>query len=82
MLNIFIIWRLFFQVVSTKTKNDDDIIDIVKSDQRCLPREGPSVVNEKSYKNTDVISENITSSNHFDTDDDQGDNIFVASCII
>ena len=68
-----------FQVVSTKTKKDDDVNNKVKSDQRCLLREGRSVVNEKSSQNTDVRSDNIISSNrsnhteNFNTDEDQGE---------
>ena len=68
-----------FQVVSTKTKKDDDVNNIVKSDQRCLLGEGQSVVNEKSSLNTDVRSDNIISSSHsshtenFNTDEDQGE---------
>jgi len=68
-----------FQVVSTKTKKDDDVNNIVKSDQRCLLREGHSVVNEKSSQNTDATSDNIISRSHsnqtqnFNTDEDQGE---------
>ena len=68
-----------FQVVSTKTKRDDDVNNTVKSDQRCLLREGRSVVNETSSQNTDVRSDNIISSSHsshtenFNTDEDQGE---------
>ena len=68
-----------FQVVSTKTKKDDDVNNIVKSDQRCLLREGRSVVNETSSQNTDVRSDNIISGNRSDptenlnTDEDQGE---------
>ena len=67
-----------FQVVSTKTKKDDDVNNIVKSDQHCLLREGRSVVNEKSSQNIDVRSENIISSRsdhteNFNTEQDQGE---------
>ena len=68
-----------FQVVSTKTKKDDDVNNLVKSDQRCLLREGRSVVNEKSSQNTDVRSENIITGHrsnpteNFNTDEDQGE---------
>ena len=68
-----------FQVVSTKTKKDDDVNNKVKSDQRCPLEEGHSVVNEKSSLNTDVRSDNIISSIHsshtenFNTDEDQGE---------
>ena len=68
-----------FQVVSTKTKKDDDVKNIVKSDQRCLLREGHSVVNEESSLNTDVKSDTIISSSHsnhtenFITEEDQGE---------
>ena len=68
-----------FQVVSTKTKKDDDVNNLVKSDQRCLLREGRSVVNETSSQNTDVRSDNIISGNRSDptenlnTDEDQGE---------
>ena len=68
-----------FQVVSTKTKRDDDVNNTVKSDQRCLLREGRSVVNETSSQNTDVRSDNIISGNRSDptenlnTDEDQGE---------
>ena len=68
-----------FQVVSTKTKRDDDVNNTVKSDQRCLLREGRTVVNEPSSQNTDVRSDNIISGNRSDptenlnTDEDQGE---------
>lgn len=65
-----------FQVVSTKTKRDDDVNNIVKSDQRCLLREGRSVVKEKSSQNTDVRSNSGSRSNHtenFNTEEDQGE---------
>ena len=68
-----------FQVVSTKTKRDDDVNNTVKSDQRCLLREGRSIVNEKSSQNTDVRSDNTISGNRSDptenlnTDEDQGE---------
>ena len=68
-----------FQVVSTKTKKAEDVNNIVKSDQRCLLREGRSVVNETSSQNTDGRSENIicghrsSPTENFNTDEDQGE---------
>ena len=51
-----------FQVVTTKTKKDDNVTKKVKPDDRCLLRDGSCAVQEKISKKTAVRS-NVRNSN-------------------
>ena len=60
----FIIDDYCFQVVSTKTKKDENVNKKVKSDEHYLPGEGDRAVTENIAKNTHVKPNNIHHFNH------------------
>ena len=75
----FFNWWQIFQVVSTKTKKDENVNKKVKPDDRCLLREGSCAAKEKISKKTPVKS-NIknnklspSSENPSSEDTDKGD---------